>query len=84
MEKITIVKFHEKQKELTTGLINGGCYWVDKNIIEVLPKAEKYSFEKDFLELSVQNKYLTGYISDGLFIDIGIPEDYERAQQIFA
>ena len=84
MEKNTIIKFHEKQKELSTGLINGGCYWVDKNIIEVLPKAEKYSFEKDFLELSVQNKYLTGYISDGLFIDIGISEDYERAQQIFA
>jgi len=84
MEKNTIVKFNEKVKDLSSGLINGGCYWVNRNILEVLPKAEKYSFEKDFLEVSVQKNYLAGYISDGLFIDIGIPEDYERAQQIFA
>ena len=71
-------------KDLSSGLINGGCYWVNRNILEVLPKAEKYSFEKDFLEVSVQKNYLAGYISDGLFIDIGIPEDYERAQQLFA
>ena len=84
MEKNTIVKFNEKVKNLSSGLINGGCYWVNRNILEVLPKVEKYSFEKDFLEVSVQKNYLAGYISDGLFIDIGIPEDYERAQQIFA
>jgi len=84
IEKNTLVKFQEKQKNMPTGLINGGSYWVNKDIIELLPKTEKYSFEKDFLEVSVSKKYLGGYISDGLFIDIGIPEDYERAQQIFA
>ena len=84
MEKNTLVKFQEKQENLSTGLINGGSYWVSKDIIELLPKSEKYSFEKDFLEVSVSKKHLGGYISDGLFIDIGIPEDYERAQQIFA
>jgi D-glycero-alpha-D-manno-heptose 1-phosphate guanylyltransferase len=84
IEKNTLVKFQEKQKNMPTGLINGGSYWVNKDIIELLPKTEKYSFEKDFLEASVSKKYLGGYISDGLFIDIGIPEDYERAQQIFA
>jgi D-glycero-alpha-D-manno-heptose 1-phosphate guanylyltransferase len=84
MEKNILVKFQEKQKNMPTGLINGGCYWVSKDISELLPKTEKYSFEKDFLEVSVDKKHLGGYISDGLFIDIGIPEDYERAQHIFA
>ncbi len=41
---------------------------------------EKFSFEKDYLEKFVSNKKMYGVIQDEYFIDIGIPEDYERAQ----
>lgn len=43
----------------------------------------KFSLEKDFLETAVRSSTLSGYISEGYFIDIGIPEDYERAQTDF-
>jgi D-glycero-alpha-D-manno-heptose 1-phosphate guanylyltransferase len=36
--------------------------------------------EKDFLEKNVVNNTITGFVYDGFFIDIGLPEDYARAQ----
>ena len=45
---------------------------------ESLP--EKFSFETDYLEKFYRIKKMFGVIQDEYFIDIGIPEDYERAQ----
>ncbi len=49
-----------------------------KFLSENLP--EKFSFEKDYLENYMQGR-MYGVIQDEYFIDIGIPEDYFRAQQ---
>lgn len=84
LENNTIVRFQEKQVGLPTGLINGGVYLASNELIGELPTEEKYSFETEVLEAKVKTKKLKGYISKGLFIDIGIPQDYERAQSIFA
>lgn len=84
LENYTIVCFQEKQKNIPTGLINGGVYLANKSLTNELPLVAKYSFETEVLEAKVGTGKLKGYISKGLFIDIGIPEDYERAQQIFA
>jgi D-glycero-alpha-D-manno-heptose 1-phosphate guanylyltransferase len=72
--------FREKQY-YTTGLINGGVYALDtvRFLNEGLP--EKFSFEKDYLEKQGSGKRVYGLVQKGYFIDIGIPEDYERAQQ---
>ena len=74
-----IVSFAEK-KFCKEGLINGGVYIIKKDLLlsEQLPRA--FSLEKDFLEKRVSNSRIFGKIFDGYFIDIGIPEDYERAQ----
>ncbi|PCJ64301.1 MAG: D-glycero-D-manno-heptose 1-phosphate guanosyltransferase [Bacteroidetes bacterium] len=84
LDNKSIVRFQEKQTGLNSGLINGGVYWADASLKDELPKMEKYSFESEVLEKKVKEGKLTGHISDGLFIDIGIPTDYERAQEIFA
>jgi len=84
LEGRTIVRFQEKQVGLATGLINGGVYLAGRELITQLPEAEKYSFETEVLEAKVGTGSIKGYISQGLFIDIGIPTDYERAQTIFA
>jgi D-glycero-alpha-D-manno-heptose 1-phosphate guanylyltransferase len=39
-----------------------------------------FSFEKDYLEKYYKARRLFGLIQDRYFIDIGIPEDYKRAQ----
>jgi D-glycero-alpha-D-manno-heptose 1-phosphate guanylyltransferase len=77
-----ITGFKEKQ-HVEEGLINGGIYCLNKKIFSsVLP--EKFSFEKEILEKEYPYEKVYGKISDGYFIDIGIPEDYEKAQKDFA
>jgi D-glycero-alpha-D-manno-heptose 1-phosphate guanylyltransferase len=75
----SIASFKEKQfyKE---GLINGGVYALQTALFlqEKLP--EKFSFEKDYLEKYFNQRKMYGNIQDAYFIDIGIPEDYQRAQ----
>jgi D-glycero-alpha-D-manno-heptose 1-phosphate guanylyltransferase len=44
---------------------------------------EIFSIEKDFMEEKSLNLKIYAYISDGYFIDIGIPEDYFKAQKDF-
>lgn len=75
-----ITAFEEKQfrKE---GLINGGVYLLNKAKENLSAFPDKFSFEKDFLEQEAGEGTLQGFVSDTYFIDIGIPEDYHRAQQ---
>ena len=75
-----ITNFREKQF-IEQGLINGGIYTL--NIFNFLKEdfPEKFSFEKDFLEKSYETKNIYGNVEDAYFIDIGIPEDYEKAQR---
>ncbi|MGG9972037.1 nucleotidyltransferase family protein [Ferruginibacter sp. SUN002] len=76
---LTIASFKEKQF-YHKGLINGGVYAlnVSKFLHEDLP--EKFSFEKDYLEVFFSQHKMYGSIQDEYFIDIGIPEDFARAQ----
>lgn len=75
-----ITSFKEKQfyKE---GFINGGMYAL--NVQSFLHKhlPEKFSFEKDYLEKFYTRQKFFGNIQNQYFIDIGIPEDYEKAQK---
>ncbi len=78
-----ITSFREKQfyKE---GLINGGIYLLNK--IKFLQQGwpQKFSFEKDFLEKNTAESNFYGSVQKGYFIDIGIPEDFEKAQSELA
>jgi D-glycero-alpha-D-manno-heptose 1-phosphate guanylyltransferase len=74
-----ILQFHEKSF-CEHGFINGGIYLCNTSLIDVLPQEEKFSFETDYLNQNTASKNLYGYIDDSYFIDIGIPEDYKRAQ----
>ena len=71
-----ITGFHEK-KPVRAGLINGGVYAVSKSVLPRLPEG-RFSFENEILEPLALPTY--GVVSDGYFIDIGIPGDYFRAQ----
>lgn len=77
----TILKFNEKRfcKE---GLINGGIYIIDRRFLEAGQFPEVFSLEKDLLEKEANSWKLKGQVFDDPFIDIGIPEDYMRAQSV--
>ncbi len=74
-----IISFKEKQF-IANGLINTGVYALDRErfLNEKLPT--KFSFEKDYLEAKVNSHNFLGYTQDNYFIDIGIPEDFAKAQ----
>ncbi|MDR0680342.1 MAG: nucleotidyltransferase family protein [Dysgonamonadaceae bacterium] len=79
--KSRIVRFIEKQY-CRKSLINAGVYILRKNALSGFP--EKFSLEKDFFEQTVAEGSLSGFLVEGYFIDIGIPDDYSRAQIDFA
>jgi len=82
-EKKQVSSFAEK-KAYEEGLINGGVYAL--NLHSFLNKnfEEKFSFEKDYLEPCVATDKFYGIEQKGYFIDIGIPEDYQKANEDFA
>jgi D-glycero-alpha-D-manno-heptose 1-phosphate guanylyltransferase len=78
-EENRIQSFHEK-KLYKEGLINGGIYVVNKEKFLARKLPLKFSFEQDYLEkLAPEGKFF-GAVQDGYFIDIGIPEDFTKAQ----
>lgn len=81
VEPITgaIHSFNEKQY-CEEGLINGGVYVISKNAPLFEGLGEKFSFETAVLEPQCARNQLQGFVQNGYFIDIGIPEDYHRAQ----
>lgn len=66
------------------GVINTGYYLLPTDIFRRFDKADPFSFEADFLMPNIDRLGLEVFRSDGLFIDIGVPEDYHRAQTLFA
>ncbi len=66
------------------GLINAGCYVFPRDIACGFPRAEAFSLETDVLAKLVTQRPLHCFVSRGKFIDIGVPEDYARAQSELA
>ena len=78
-QQSSIQSFREK-KFYSAGLINGGVYALNVSSFRTLPFPEKFSFEQDYLEKFHASHKMMGIVQDSYFIDIGIPEDYHRAQ----
>ncbi|MCS1394250.1 nucleotidyltransferase family protein [Lysinibacillus boronitolerans] len=79
LEENKIIGFEEKSYK-SSGYINGGVYIINKQLLELYTLSSTFSFEKEILESKVDNLNIVGYKSSSYFIDIGIPEDYEKAQ----
>lgn len=74
-----ITSFKEKNY-YDEGLINGGCYLLNVAPFLAHKFADKFSFEKDYLEKEYTQNNIYGQVQDEYFIDIGIPQDFEKAQ----
>ena len=74
-----VTGFEEKQP-VAHGHINGGIYVANRNLFDGFDFPEKFSFEEDFLKPHVSRGEIHCLVSDGYFIDIGVPDDYRRAQ----
>lgn len=75
------VKSFKEKKFYEKGLINGGVYALNVKNFRNKKFPEHFSFEMDYLEKFVGIDKIFGIEQDKYFIDIGIPEDYKRAQE---
>jgi NDP-sugar pyrophosphorylase family protein len=75
-----VVGFSEKSSDSAPGLINGGVYVFNQAILGSLPQGPA-SLERDIFPSSLESG-VYAFEQHGMFIDIGTPEDYARAQAL--
>lgn len=77
-----IIDFKEKSNNQEQGFINSGIYVVNPNIFDKYKNklTKKFSFETDFLMKFTKELEINAFKVKDYFIDIGIPEDYQKAQ----
>ncbi len=75
-----VLGFSEKTSNSVPGIVNGGVYVFNRAVLEQIPEGPS-SLEKDIFPKALE---LGVYALDqqGMFIDIGTPEDYARAQTL--
>lgn len=78
-----VIRFAEKGKA-GPGLINAGCYVFHADQFSAVEPGARFSLETDFLAPLVERTTVALYVATSLFIDIGIPSDYARAQHLLA
>lgn len=77
-----VVGFSEKGRQ-GIGYINAGVYRLVRSAIQQFRKGEVFSFEQAVLAPAAAAASVCGYTRTRDFIDIGVPEDYARAQRMF-
>lgn len=82
-ENDRIVAFHEKTESQGAGDINGGIYAINRAWLLNQDLPTKFSFEKELMQPLAGDPHFYGLSFNDYFIDIGVPEDYFRAQQEF-
>jgi D,D-heptose 1,7-bisphosphate phosphatase len=71
--------FRERPLSNTPGMINAGIYLFDRRLIDELTPG--CSLEADIMPRLAPRGALRGTVGAGYFRDIGVPEDFARAQQ---
>lgn len=77
----TVVGFVEKPQngESTSNLINCGVYIINKSVLRLVPKGERFDFARDLFPLLLSSGKISAYIHDGYWSDIGDIRSYYQA-----
>jgi D-glycero-alpha-D-manno-heptose 1-phosphate guanylyltransferase len=74
----------EEKKQAGAGVINTGVYLLEKGIFDAYDLPETFSIESGFFAPHLPTLNPLAYETNGYFIDIGVPEDLNRAQKELA
>jgi mannose-1-phosphate guanylyltransferase len=79
-----IKRFIEKPAKgaAPTNLINAGIYVLNPKIFQYIPKGKTVSMEREIFPKLVEEGKLYGHVFNGLWMDIGKPEEYLQANKI--
>lgn len=75
-----VTGFIEKTAAQVPGLVNGGVYVFNRAVLQHIPEGPA-SLERDIFPRLLENG-VYAFEQNGMFIDIGTPEDYVRAQEL--
>lgn len=75
--------FEEKSGADLPGLINTGIYLCAREIVAGIPAGRAVSFERETIPSALARPCHV-FPTSGIFIDIGVPDDYQRAQTLLA
>jgi len=78
-----IIAFNEKSEDDTEGFVNGGVYLINKEYFMNFDFPKCFSIERDFFQKNVNSEMFYGLLCYSYFRDIGVPEDYQKAQDEF-
>lgn len=78
-----IESFIEKGGQTGPGWINAGIYLLPTNLTKEISPDRQVSLEREIFPGLIE-KGLYGYRCTGPFIDIGVPEEYQRSQIFFS
>ena len=78
--KKRVIGFCEKNNSKAPGIINGGIYLFKQAVLQYFPDGPA-SLEKDIFPRLLEHG-VYGAEQRGMFIDIGTPDDYARAQAL--
>ena len=72
-----------EEKPLLDYTVSMGVYSVSKKVLKHIPQNEYYGFDQLMLDLVRSNQKVKVAIFDGYWLDIGRPNDYEKAVDDF-
>jgi len=75
-----VIGFSEKGG-IGQGQINAGVYRIERSLVADFPASESFSFEQQVLVPQASAGKVAAFTHTQGFIDIGVPEDYSRAQE---
>ncbi len=75
-----LMSFNEKKKGVTNSYINAGCYYFKNLLFFKDIKIRKFSIEDEFTKYISLNNSIGTFKYNNVFIDIGIPSDYQKME----
>jgi NDP-sugar pyrophosphorylase family protein len=75
-----VTEFLEKSSVPGPALINAGLYIIERRELASIPAGKPVSLEREIMPAMIGHG-LRGVVFDAYFVDIGVPEDFIKAQQ---
>jgi NDP-sugar pyrophosphorylase family protein len=64
-------------------VINAGLYIIEPEVLELVPKGEKFDFSKQLFPLLLEMEWpIYAKKIDGVWFDVGVPDELIRAQKV--
>ncbi|KAF0132800.1 MAG: nucleotidyltransferase [Candidatus Saganbacteria bacterium] len=64
--------------EVFSDTINTGIYIIEPEVLQYIPEEKEFDFSQDLLPMLISKRKIYGYISKGIWHDIGSLEEYGR------